>query len=189
MYYARIVEAAKALPGGMNQFLGEIADPRVRAFVQQRFQFMTWYDALPTLPCQVALSRLLGGPFEEHIRERARLSMEKLIPSMFRLLSKLGGPRAAASHSSRLIQTYFDFVDLRLDKVTDTGGTGTMSGIPMYLAPVTINVILGVLVGALQSLGAKDIHADYRDVEVTGTTGTFHTVSCTSDIRWKLTAL
>jgi len=186
VYYARILEHARSLPGGMNQFLDELADARVRDFVQQRFQFMSWYDAFPTVPCQVALARIRGGPFEAFIRERSRLSMEKLIPSMFRILSKVGGPRLAATHAPRLLQSYFDFVELRVDKITDEGGSGYASGIPLYLAPVAINMILGVLTGALESLGAKDIEASYRDVDVTGSASGFDTVSCHADFTWNL---
>src|SRR5262245_60966145 len=90
LYYARVIEAAKNLPGGMDQLLGDLADSRVRDFMRQKFQFMGWYDALPTMPCAVAMTRLRERPFEEYMRETGRAAMQKLIPSMFRVFSRLG---------------------------------------------------------------------------------------------------
>jgi hypothetical protein len=185
IYYTLILQHARSLPGGMDQFFSEVPDVRVREFMNQPFKFMNWYDAFPTLPCQVALNRIRGGPFEEFIRERARLSMQKLLPSMFRTVSKLAGPAAAACHASRLLQHYYDFLQVEVSNVSHTEGHGGMSGVPLYLAPVTINGILGLIAGALESLGASDIRTSYLEVGVTGKTNGFDTVSCRVHVRWK----
>lgn len=184
IYYTLILQHARSLPGGMEQFLSQVTDSRVREFMNQPFKFMNWYDAFPTLPCQVALARIRGGPFEDFIRERARLSMQKLIPSMFRTVSKLAGPAAAACHAPRLLQHYYDFLQVEVNDVGGSEGYGTVSGIPLYLAPVNINGILGLLAGALESLGGNDIRTTYSDVDVTGKKGGFDTISCRLHVEW-----
>ena len=186
LYYSRILDHAKGLSGGVNQFLDELADARVRDFMRRPFQFMGWYDAFPTLPCQVALARASGRPLEEFIRERSRLAMAKLIPSMFRPLAILGGPRLAAPHTPRLIQTYFDFIEVKVAAADDRGAAGTASGVPLYLAPVTINTVLGILVGSLESLGARDVRARYDDVVLTGMKDGFETVSFRASFSWSV---
>jgi hypothetical protein len=186
IYYVRVVEAAKTLPGGMDQLLDELADRRVRDFMRQKFQFMGWYDALPTLPCGVAMTRVRKRPFEAYMRETGRAAMQKLIPSMFRIFSRLGGPRLAAVHAPRLFQTYFDFVELRLSRISDHDGSGVLAGIPLYAAPAIVNQVIGIVSGALDSLGATDIEASYGDVKVDGSSAGFEVVSCREDFKWLL---
>src|SRR5215472_14937038 len=81
--YTSIIHSVNALPGGMNRFLDELVDARVRDFMRQNFQFMGWYDVYPALPCAVAIARLRDRPFEAFIREAARNTMLRLVPSMF----------------------------------------------------------------------------------------------------------
>lgn len=184
--YARLIDDAKALPGGMPQLVDELVDPRVRDFIRQKFQFMDWYDAFPLLPLAVTFARIKNRPLEPHMRAIGHEAMLKLIPSMFRVLSRLGGPRLAAAHAPRLFQMYFDFVELDQLRVDDHEGTGIVSGVPLYLAPVIINQVIGIIAGALESLGAKDIQADYRDVTVNGSRGGFELVTCHGDFKWRL---
>ncbi len=184
--YARVHEDAKSLPGGMQQVLDELVDPRVRDFIRQKFQFMDWYDAFPLVPLAVTFTRIRNQPLEPHMRAVGREAMIKLIPSMFRVLSRLGGPRMAAAHAPRLFQMYFDFVELKQLRVDDHEGTGVVSGIPLYLAPVIINQVIGIIDGALESLGAKNIQAGYRDVTVNGSHGGFELVTCHGDFKWHL---
>lgn len=185
--YASIIHGVRTLPGGMERVLDEIVDPRVRDFMRQNFQFMGWYDVFPALPCGVAIARLRNRPFEAFVREMARESMLRLVPSMFRIFSRLGGPHLAALHAPRLFQMYYDFVDLRLTKVGDEAGTGYITGIPKYVAPQIINHVIGIIAGALESLGAREIEANYRDVTTSGSSGGFELVTCHADFRWQLT--
>lgn len=185
-FYSTLFENAKALSGGMGRLLDELDDPRVRDFVTQRFHLMGWYDALPALPCAAALTRMRGEPFEALMREVARNMMRRLIPSMFRMLPGLGRPKVAAAHAPRLFQTYFNFVELQLGIVTDHEGTGIVSGIPQYAAPVFVNQILGIFIGTLESLGATDVEASYRDLTVSGSRDGLDLVSCRGEFKWRL---
>ncbi|HVW29281.1 MAG TPA: hypothetical protein VHC69_28135 [Polyangiaceae bacterium] len=184
--YASIIHGVGTLPGGMERFLDELVDVRVRDFMRQKFQFMGWYDVYPALPCAVAIARLRGRPFEAFVREAAKDSMLRLVPSMFRIFSRLGGPRLAAAHAPRLFQTYYDFVDLRLSRVGNEEGTGVITGIPRYVAPQIINHVIGIIAGALESLGATHIEASYRDVTTNGSSFGVELVTCRADFRWRL---
>ena len=112
--------------------------------------------------------------------------MVRLIPSMFRIFSRLGGPRLAAPHAPRLFKSYFDFVEVRVWRVSDESGTGTVAGVPLYLAPVLANQVLGIIGGALESLGASGIEARYRDVTVTSPVHGFSAVTFHGDFAWHL---
>ena len=147
---------------------------------------MDWYDAFPLLPLAATFTRLRKRPLEPHMRAIGREAMLKLIPSMFRVLSRLGGPRMAAAHAPRLFQTYFDFVEMKDLRVDDHEGTGVVCGIPAYLAPVIINQVIGIIAGALESLGAKEIQASYRDVTLSGSRDGFDLVTCHGDFTWHL---
>jgi len=186
LYYARILENAQELPGGRERLLDDLVDPRVRDFLRQRFHFSTWYDAFPMLPCAVTAARIRSRPLEEYLREAGRTTMRRLIPSMFRVLSRLGGPRLAAAHAPRLFQMNYDFVELRLSRVTDSDGAGTISGIPSYLAPVVVSQIAGIITGALESLGARDIESSQGEITVNGSKGGFDLVTCRTDFKWRL---
>jgi hypothetical protein len=184
--YASIIHGVRTLPGGMQRFLDELVDARVRDFMRQNFQFMGWYDVLPALPCGVAIARLRDRPFEAFIREAAKDSMLRLVPSMFRIFSRLGGPRLAAAHAPHLFQTYYDFVHLKLSRIGDEEGTGVIAGIPKYVAPQIINHVIGIIAGALESLGARNIEAGYRDVTTSASSSGFELVTCHADFRWRL---
>lgn len=186
IYFIRVREHAKGLPGGMTQFLDELVDARVRDFIQQRFQFMAWYDALPTLPCGLALARIRGRPMDVFMRETGRESMLRLAPSMFRVLSRLGGPRLAAAHAPRLFQNYFDFVELALSGVNERQGGGRASGIPLYAAAAIVNQAIGITTGALESLGATQVEASYGDVAMSRASHGFDTISCRLHFSWSL---
>lgn len=186
IYYLRVVEDAKSLPGGMRQFLDELPDPRVRDFMRQKFQFTSWYDALPTLPCGVALARIRRRPFEEFMRETGRQSMVALAPSMFRIFSRFGGPRFAAAHAPRLFQAHFDFFELQLLRVTNYEGSGVVPSLPLYLAPTMVNQLIGIITGALECLGASAVEASYRDVRPSPSKHGFDMVTCGADLKWHL---
>lgn len=186
VYYLRVLEHAKSLPGGLPRFLDELVDARVRDFLRQRFQFMHWYDAFPTLPCGVALSRIRGLPFEVYMRERGQQAMLALAPSMFRLLSRVGGPRFAASHAPRLIGAHFDFLEVQLLHVSDFEGSATVSSVPRYAAPAIVNVFIGITAGALECLGASGIEGSYREVTTSSSNSGFDMVAFRVELKWRL---
>lgn len=186
VYYARVVEHAKSLPGGVSQLLDELVDARLRDFMRQQFHFMQWYDALPMVPCGAAGARIRGQSLDAFLRERSEASMLRLVPSMFRLFSRLGGPRLAASHAPRLFQSYFDFMELRILRISELAGSGVVTGVPLYAAPALLPLGIGLISGALQSLGAGAIKADNRELTVTGSRNGFEVVTWHSDFEWRL---
>ena len=186
IYYIRVLDHARRVPGGLSRLLDELADPRVRDFMQQRFQFMTWYDVFPTLPCGIAMARICNRPFEAFMRETGHLAMTALAPSMFRLFSRFAGPRFAASHAPRLMRAYFDFVHLHVHGVNEREGTGSLSGIPLYVAPSIVNQLLGITSGALESLGATAVEGSYDQVVKSGSLQGQDLVTCRAHLKWSL---
>jgi hypothetical protein len=183
VFFDRVTKAAAGSPGGIPAFLEQIKDDRVRTFAGQNFHWPDWYDALAMVPMQAALCRLQGGDFETLVRKRARAAGEDLVPRIFRMLLKLGSPKAAATHVPRLLDYYFDFVETAID-VSDSEGVGIMKHIPRMIAPGFVNTALGLIEGGLHLMGARRVNGSYSEVTRGAPLHGFETIDCKLTFHW-----
>jgi hypothetical protein len=184
LYYTRLLEHARSLPGGVDAFFGTLKDERVREFLRQKFAWSTWYDALPTMPCHVALARVRGLDFETLTKERGRLAGKAIIPSMFRALLALASPQAMAQHIPRVLMANFDFMRTDVSRVLDDKGIGEGHAIPLVIAPSVILTVLGFTEGALELAGYSDVSSSYSDVTPDGQVHGFDTVATRLEFSW-----
>jgi hypothetical protein len=184
LYYARLLEHARTLPGGRERFLGALKDERVREFLDQRFSWSTWYDALPTMPCHVALAHLRNADFETLTRERGRVAGKAIVPAMFRAVLTLASPKAMAQHLPRMMMSNFDFVRTTLTHIDDSSGKGEVSAVPTLLAPGVTNIVLGFIEGVLELAGYRDVAARYTEVFVDGRVDGFETLTVRHEFSW-----
>lgn len=182
--YQRCVEHANLVDGGLERVVASLEDPRVADFVKQPFRWMGWYDALPMVPLETAIAELRGRDLGELLRERGALGIEKAMPSMFRFILSMGSPSAAVQHAPRLMQTYWSFVDLTIERMGPNEGAGRLHRMPRILAPVTLDMILGVLSGSLRMLGQDPTGAHYDLAPDTPRDG-YETVSVHARITWR----
>lgn len=164
LFYDQVVKHGAQVPGGFQAFLGHIKDERVREFMQQKFKWTEWYDALPMTAVQHALCRAEGSDFETAVRRRARLSAETLVPRLFRVIIGMGNPKAAAEHLPRILAQNYDFGDVRFD-VSGNEGHGHLANVPAILAPGYFNTVMGLVEGGLRLMGMKTV--EYSSVKVT----------------------
>lgn len=183
VFYDQVLKHAAATPGGVKGMLAHIPDDRVRDFMQQRFRWGDWYDALPMVPVQAALCRLQGGDFETLVRKRARAAAEALVPRIFRVILGLGSPKAAAEHLPRLLSYYYDFSDI-LIVVEGNRGNGRAVGIPRLVAIGYVNTLIGLIEGSLRLMGAQAVRGDYSDVKLGQPRHGFETIDCTAHFEW-----
>jgi hypothetical protein len=185
LYYSRLLDHAKSLPGGRDAFFAELEDPRVRTFLEQKFAWSEWYDALPTMPCHVALARARKADFEKMTRERGRVAGKTIIPAMFRAVLALASPKAMAQHMPRMMMSNFDFIRVRLTYIDDAGGRGESSAVPLILAPSVVNTVLGFIEGALELAGYTSIESRYTDVVRDGQAHCYDIVTVRYEFSWR----
>jgi len=182
--YDRAIEAAKRVAGTLDQFVADLPDPRVRAFMKQPFQWTGFYDALPLTPIQISLSRQQGREFEEATRARAADGAVQLVPRVFRMVLALARPRIWALHAPRLMSEYCGFGDVRLARVTDTGALFEIVPIPQFFAASHVNTLIGIFEGTLSVLRARHVTSRYFDVKASGTRDGHPLVSYKLEVTW-----
>lgn len=183
IFYDQVLKHAANIPGGVPALLEQIRDEHVRAFMKQRFRWTEWYDAVPMVAVQAALCRVQGGEFESLVRKRSRLAAESLVPRMFRVVLGLGGPKGAAEHLPRLLLSHFDFGDVRIN-VKNSQGTGLVKAVPSILAPSYVNIVMGLIEGALYLMGAKAVEGGYSNVTQGEPLHGYETLTCQAAFRW-----
>jgi hypothetical protein len=184
LYYIRLLEHARSLPGGQAAFFDALKDPRLPEFYRQKFAWSKWYDALPTIPAHTALARLRGLDFETLTRERGKLAGQRIVPAMFRAVLGLASVQAMAQHVPRMIMHNFDFFRQSTTHVHGNAGVGGMTAVPRILAPGVANIIIGFIEGVLELTGYRDVRADYTKVWKDGTNQGYEAVGIEYRFEW-----
>lgn len=165
IFYDQVLKHAEQAPGGMPAFLAQLKDARLREFMEQKFKWTQWYDALPMTAVQQALCRAEGTDFETSVRRRARNSAEALVPRLFRAVIGMGSVKAAAGQLPNLLSQNYDFSQMRLD-VTSNEGRAHFMNVPALIAPGFVNTVAGLVEGGLRLMGAKTVEFGPMKVSV-----------------------
>lgn len=184
LYYTRLLDHARSLPGGRSAFFKELKDERLPEFYSQRFGWSKWYDALPTMPAHIALARARGADFETLTRERGKLAGQAIVPAMFRAVLALASPQAMAQHMPRMLMANFDFMRHQGVRIERSSGVGETSAIPRILAPSVSNTVMGFIEGVLDLAGYTQVRARYTDVVEDGVQEGFPTVTVRYEFSW-----
>jgi hypothetical protein len=182
--YRRMLEHAVIAPGGIDAFHRALGEESVIAFAKQKFSLLGWYDVFPIIPISMALAAVHAVPFEQRIFERARLAAVQMIPSVFRVLIALTKPAAMAGRLPIVLEQQYDFGTVAKLKTTATGGTGTVSCVPAYVAPYLANLYAGFIVGALDLAKAKNAAAAYTDVRPDVELKGYPTLAIDFEVAW-----
>jgi hypothetical protein len=183
VFFDQVLKHAASERGGVESLMKELRDERIREFMGQKFRWSEWYEALPMVPVQAALSRLQGGDFERLVRKRSRAAAETLVPRVFRVVLGLGGPKAAATHIPRVLAYYYNFGELAL-QVDAQHGEALARKIPRFVAASYVNTVVGFIEGGLRLLGAKLIEGGYSEVAADEPVHGFETISCKVALNW-----
>jgi len=185
LYYDRLLARVRQMPGGIAALEKQIADDSVRKFAVQKFNWTTWYDAVPTMPICAAVARLTGEEFERSVRDATRIASLKLVPKIFRMVLSLSAVASTAGRITQQVMSTVDFVDLGDMKYEDGFAHGTGYRIPLIVAPHCSNLMLGFMEGFLEASGARNIDAKYTTVTPDGQREGYDTVSIRFEFRWK----
>jgi hypothetical protein len=151
IYYTRTVaHASQQVKGGLPALLDAIDDPKVRAFLQQKFSWNNWYDVFPIMPVSIALAKVRGQDYMELFHERGRLAAKEEIPRVFRMLLSFASIRMQLQQLPLFASSMYDFGAVEDLRGTETTTTGRHRGIPAYVAPYVAATISGFLRGTLE---------------------------------------
>jgi hypothetical protein len=170
---------------GTPRLLEAIDDHRVRAFANQKFSWTGWYDAFPAKPIAAAAARLLGGDFEDAVRERTRAGALDVIPSAFRIAFRIPGPAAISQHASAIATQMMDFVHVEVDEAKGDRTSGWGRGVPLYIAPHTANTTIAFFGALFEMRGGKNVRGGYTDVVKDGQRHGYETVAIRYEFSWQ----
>ncbi|HEX4336183.1 MAG TPA: hypothetical protein VH062_09735 [Polyangiaceae bacterium] len=182
--YCRMLEDARAVPGGVTAFRKGLAEEGVADFFAQSFRWTEWYDALPMNAATLVLARMAGVEPEIMARFGGETTARQLVPRMFRILLGFAGIGAAAQHISWILPWFFDFGDVRVIGAGNDSTSLLLSDVPAALAATYVNSILGFMAATAELIGRAPATASYTDVTTTGERDGFARVS----IRCTLTS-
>jgi hypothetical protein len=185
-YYDRLFARVKEMPGGMPRLLSELKDDRVRQFALQRFSWTAWYDALPTMPLYAAIARMEGTDITTSVQRSTKVAAAAMVPSVLRYAVDLRGGRGViAAFVTKLVLHTVDFVTVDFEHIGAERTVAVGKGVPLFIAPSIVGLVLGGFEGVLRVSGADDIVADYSDVVLSKRSDGFETVSIRYDFSWR----
>jgi hypothetical protein len=183
LYYARLLSHATKRLGGRARVLSALS-PELRAFAEQSFAWTGWYDALPAMPICVAFVRELGLPFEPGVREQTRSAALDIIPSFFRLALRVPGHVAFTAQTERIVPATMDFIELKMERSTETHSSGWGRGVPLFLAPHVANTVVGFFQAILELRTGAVVRARYTDVVKIAPRHGFESVAIRYEFDW-----
>jgi hypothetical protein len=185
-YYDRLFARVKEMPGGMQRLMKELKDDRVRQFALQRFSWTAWYDALPTMPLYAAIARMEGTDVVTSVRNATRVVSQSLVPSLLRYNANLeGGRGVVAAVITKFVMHTVDFASVEFERIETERTVAIGRGVPLFVAPNVVGLVLGGFEGILRVSGAEDVVADFSHVVPTSRPDGFETVSIRYDFRWR----
>ena len=132
--YVGMRDYAKAhVPGGMAAVAKAMPDGPHRAFVQQIFMAVGWYDALPIRPITEVIARLEGRSWEDSVRTRAQVVAIRDLTVIHRLLLATASPERVAEKLQRAALQYFDFGETTVVEASAGRSKFVLAGVPQPL--------------------------------------------------------
>lgn len=122
------------LPGGCAAVAALLPNDAHRAFYAQSFLSSGWYDVMPMLFVDSASARVQGLPFEQSLRVGTRRQAHRVLSGIYRSFVKLMVPSAVAWAIPRLAANYYDFGEVRTERVSVQHVRGVVRGVPVVLA-------------------------------------------------------
>ncbi len=181
--YCRMLEEARAIPGGVTAFRKGLAGEGVADFFTQAFRWTDWYDALPMNAATLVLARMAGVEPEVMARFGGETTARQLVPRMFRILLGFAGMGAATQHISWILPWFYDFGDARVLAAGNESTSLLLSDVPRALAATYVNTILGFMAATAELIWRTPATVEYTDVTMTGERDGFARVSMRCTLR------
>jgi hypothetical protein len=133
VYLGTIKFFTRQVEGGVEALHKEIDDPRLLAFIQQKFLPSSWYDVLPVAPLIRAEARAMKLTTMQYLKQRTAFQVREDIGGVYRMLLKLISPESVAMRLPRLLTQIFDHGQSEARLVEPGWIESTLSGYPKIL--------------------------------------------------------
>jgi hypothetical protein len=98
----------KEVPGGLDALYAQIEDPKLLAFIQQKFLPSSWYDVLPVAPLIRAEARAMKLTVAHYLKQRTVFQAKEDIHGVYRFLLRLLSPEMVGKRLPRLLTQIFN---------------------------------------------------------------------------------
>lgn len=183
MYYLSLLTAMRSRAEG-HAALARITDPAAAQFARQRFEWNTWYDALPIVPVTAALAEQLELPCLEFAKQIALDVAINDIPRVFRMLAGVGSVAATVGRLPQFGPHYLAFGTVEIVQTARGRASGRHLRIPAYLAPVLSATISGFVTGAIQLAGGQNATTTVTGLTDDGQVEEFSCVCTHYEMSW-----
>ena len=140
----------------------------VRAYFEQLFVPLGWYDALPVKPITAAAAATLGVSTAEFIRTQAAWKAEQDMRGIYKLLLKLTSPTAVWKRFGSIYSQFYDFGRLTFDQAGKDSVDSCVHGMPAELAEWWMQATEAYMTVILQAAGAKNVKTTWKTPEADG---------------------
>jgi hypothetical protein len=94
------------VPGGWAGLTERIREPRLKAYLSQRFLAGTWYDVFPFVAAHRMASTSAGTPYLDFLRTMAAWTIDRQYRGIYRVFLKIGRPDAVARNLPIIVAKY-----------------------------------------------------------------------------------
>lgn len=172
------------VPGGLAAVIPLLPDDEHRAFIQQVFLPVAWYDALPIRAVSEAAAVAEGVRFADSVRTRANFVAHRDLNGLYKLLLRVITPELALDRLQRISSRYFDFGKTEVIGTTKGASEGLHTGIPEPLLSWFTPTVDGYSTAILELAGAKSPRCRFEPPRRDGDKGGVETFTVRFTFAW-----
>jgi hypothetical protein len=173
------------VPGGIQALYDQIDDPRLLAFIQQKFLPSSWYDVLPVAPLIRAEARAMKMTVAQYLRHRTEFQAKEDINGIYRFLLKLFSPESVSMRLPRMLTQIFNHGSHE-ERVVEPGWIeATLDGYPKMLWEWYSTAFEVYAETALVLAGGRKVRAMVRPPEEEQTQNGVTLMRFRFDARWE----
>ena len=172
------------VPGGVPAVLARLTQPKLVAFLGQRFVAGGWYDVGPLAPFGEAAAQVAGLAHLDFLKQQARAQAMTDIHGVYKVLLKLASPEMVMSRLPRAANQYFDFVRAEVKELAPRHWESHAHGIPAVAAGTYMATTEAFVVRALELAGAKNVRHRWFTPEPAGSHQGIAIVTTRRELSW-----
>ncbi|MCK6592680.1 MAG: hypothetical protein L6Q76_34420, partial [Polyangiaceae bacterium] len=134
-YVDAIAYYKEHIPGGWEGIVGGIDEPKLKAYLSQRFLAGAWYDVFPYVAVHRIASISVGQPYLDFIRRMAGWLIDRQFRGIYRVFLKIGRPDAVAQGLPGIASKYYDFLRVDVKQIGPGHYETRAGGLPVVVAP------------------------------------------------------
>jgi hypothetical protein len=173
------------VPGGWEGLTASIEEPRLKAYLSQRFLASTWYDVFPFVTAHRVSSIAAGQPYLDFIRRLAAWTIDRQFRGIYRVFLKIGRPDAVVRSLPDIAAKYYDFLRVDVKQIGPGHYETRAGGLPTVVAPSYQVASEVAVIKALEIAGARNIRHRWMPAERDGEAHGLPLVRVRREIRWE----